>query len=282
MTKPITQEEASKTLRLWAMHGEAVLIAQSKQPVDWAPVQAFIKAVQPVLKLEQERLSDLLDKSKKILRPFDDPLRINLGAHRWLKSEREEAYSDWLGWIVEQIETSSLIFPVFGLQDKESSKLYPGAATAGREKSIPGTDSGRTDLELRFDENEAILVEVKNVDIDSIPKEQLKEQLEKYANALPKFKHRVLLAPSGQQASYAANFKLRRWQDVCMELRRIVPILCKDSRMIQAAMILAFVGAVEQNLLDFPGDLDRVLGNSQPVSSLIREHLKKATTGDFT
>ena len=250
------------------------MAAKNNRAVDWAPVQSLIDAVQPLLDLERERLKVLLEQSQRHLDPLNDPLQGDFGTHRWLKLDREETYSDWLAWIVEQIKTSDLIFPLFGLQNKEASVLPRGVATAGRENSIPGIESGRTDLELRFEGRETILVEVKTVDIDRIPKEELKKQLEKYAKALPKFKHRVLLAPSGQQTSYAAKFKFRRWQDVCVELRRIVPKLCRDKHMIQAAMLLAFVGSVEQNILHFPGDLAQRIEDHIPVSSSISNHLE--------
>jgi hypothetical protein len=40
---------------------------------------------------------------------------VDFGVHRWLRASREEAYSDWLEWIVRQLETGPDVFSFFGL-----------------------------------------------------------------------------------------------------------------------------------------------------------------------
>src|SRR5450759_4268879 len=45
------------------------------------------------------------------------------------------------------------------------------------------------------------------------------------------------------------RFRPRLWSDACIELRLIAARLCMRSENLRAAMILAFVAAVEQNLL---------------------------------
>ncbi len=47
------------------------------------------------------------------------------------------------------------------------------------------------------------------------------------------------------------------WTKVCIELRRVSGILCQENRVMSAAMILAFVAAVEQNLLGYSAELVR-------------------------
>jgi len=37
--------------------------------------------------------------------------------HRWLADDREESYSDWLAWVIEQIKMPELVFRVFGVFD---------------------------------------------------------------------------------------------------------------------------------------------------------------------
>ena len=51
------------------------------------------------------------------------------------------------------------------------------------------------------------------------------------------------------------------WREFCLRLRKIVPSIIKTRGTVSAGMVLAFVGAIEQNLLGLP---------SQPLESVRR------------
>src|SRR5262249_4355715 len=77
------------------------------------------------------------------------------------------------------------------------------------------------------------------------------DQLHDQSNYGADFVRRFLLAPSGEEKSVPAGFNLVLWRDICLRLRGIVPSTCRENISI-AAMIVAFVGAVEQNVLQLP------------------------------
>ena len=273
MTKLVPYEKAAKTLRHWAPLEKTVDLAKNKHAIDWTPVQSLIDAVQPLLELEREHLRALLEKSKRRLDPLDDPLRVDFGAHRWLKSEREEAYSDWLAWIVEQMETSERIFRLFGVKDLELQNRCTGPVIVKREESVSkGHEghSGRIDLIVSFGSRKTLVIEVKMRDADSADTGKQKG----YSQSLLSIKRRVLIATAGEHDQYPGGFYLRKWKDVCLELRRIVLKLLEEEKRIQSAMILAFIGAVEQNILGFPRNLAQRIEDHIPVSSSISDHLE--------
>lgn len=74
--------------------------------------------MQPKLRLEAERLRRVLRESNRRLRPLFDPLNSDFGLLRWLASGREEAYSDWLEWILEQISPRETCRIVLGAEDR--------------------------------------------------------------------------------------------------------------------------------------------------------------------
>jgi len=64
-------------------------------------------------------LQELLRLSNDAFVPLADPLAIDFGAHRWLSSGREEAYSDWLEWVLKQSGNARQILRLLGVQDED-------------------------------------------------------------------------------------------------------------------------------------------------------------------
>lgn len=249
--------------------------------MNWVPVQRMISSFVPVSALEAERLQDVLNESGQFLHPFKDPLLIDFGAHRWLSSAREESYSDWLAWILTQLQSPKLVFSV--LLEKYDANLQQRCKqrlTVHRELGLVDEDGfrRRTDLELMYGREKAILVEVKKGDASHIDLEQLRVQL----RHKPGFGHYVLLAGHGEHRQYADGFQLRTWNEVCVALRRIVAIP-ELKGTVEGAMILAFVGAVEQNLLGYPGNFSERFARGELISVSLRQrieaHLKSAING---
>jgi hypothetical protein len=63
-----------------------------------------------------------------------------------------------------------------------------------------------------------------------------------------RFKHYVILVLDAKDEMYF-GFKPRLWSDVCIGFRVAAARLCRRGELLRAAMILAYVGAVEQNML---------------------------------
>src|SRR5436309_14432176 len=126
----------------------------------------------------------------------------------------------------------------------------------------------RTDLLIHFGDIRGIVVEVKKGTAGEI-KRQLRGQEKRW----PRYKHYILLCTRGTVK--VRPWAVRPWKDVCIGLRRIARTLAKQN-VIQAALVLAFVGAVEQNLLGFPGMLRDSLTRRRNFPSAVADHIEES------
>ena len=183
---------------------------------------------------------------------MEDPFDIDLGLHRWLKDEREEAYSDWLEWVVRQMPGPKQVFELFNL-DPPKAVLECHEWEVQRECCVPHghpDQEGRLDLVIRIGDTAIIVVEVKKGDAEGADTAKhagynlwIDEQ--NYPH-----KYAVLLAVSAEEEVYE-NFSFCSWATVCVEMRRLAIDICINGRVMVAAMVLAFVAAVEQSILGF-------------------------------
>ncbi len=208
------------------------------------------------------RLQQLLDRSHDALRPLDDPLQVDFGLHRWLSEDREESYSDWLHWILAQLKNPELVFEVLGIDQPATVSRCSGLPfSVTREEVI---QQGRLDLVVRYGTEALVLIEVKV----SSAEDSDTEKNEGYSLWLRQqcynFRHSILICTDAQQPDYR-GFVPVRWAEVCVNLRRMIPKLLVRGRAVLSAMILAFVGAIEQNLLAFPH-----LGSEQRPAALLQ------------
>ena len=234
-------------LHTWALLGADLRASQSQPSADWSAAKRMIVAVRPLMKAEAEHLKGLLDKSREKLKPLGEPFDLDLGLHRWLNAEREEAYSDWLQWVVGQASTPARIFGLFGLKVPEN--VLPDAKLETK-REVPvakghADQGGRLDLVIYHHGQAAMVVEVKKGDADTADTGKQLGYRECYPHATL-----VLLAVSAEQEDYE-GFQPCTWANVCIEMRLLAMELFKENRMMAAAMVLAFVAAVEQNLLGF-------------------------------
>jgi hypothetical protein len=191
------------------------------------------------------------------------------------------AYSDWLAWIVDQLGRAEVVFPLFGLERMEpKAKIHSEALKAERESDIA---KGRLDLCIMRGKAPLAIVEVKlgtaeQADLGSLRlyKNWLEKKLQRPASG-----RLVLLALDGDKAEYK-GFRLLKWSELCVRLRRVSSRLVMDKKVTLAAMVLAFVGAVEQNLIKFSYDLImRTLEKKNPtISSIIPDYLTEFTEGE--
>jgi hypothetical protein len=218
---------------------------------DWNAVRRLVDALQPRLAAEADRLRTVLDESNKRLTPFKDPLLVDFGTHRWLKSEREEAYSDWLQWVLQRLKTPSRVFGVLGITSAQKSDRSPVLV---REVRVPHGHSdreGRLDLLITCGDEALVYVEVKlgaAEDADTGKQQGYRKYLEQQTRVPVANRHAILLITDAAKPEYA-GFTPLRWSDVCVRLRRMVSVMVAENDLIVAGMTLAFVGAVEQNLL---------------------------------
>jgi hypothetical protein len=136
---------------------------------DWNAIERLVAAVRPKLAEEARRLQVLLTESRESLAPLEDPFDIDLGLHRWLDGEREEAYSDWLEWVVGQAKTPDRVFRLFSLPPPPCDTMDGQHLEVKRECCVPRGHvdrEGRLDLVVRFGDQAIIIVEVKTGDAE--------------------------------------------------------------------------------------------------------------------
>jgi len=244
---------------------------------DWGPVRRFLCAFEQLTHHEVARLVNLLEQCDARFHPLTDPLRLTMTDHRWFdpKRVREEDYSDWLCWLLAHLDFTEQILSVFALEgtDFGAAVRTRRAVSVGREECIRLLNGGkkRLDLVVRFDGGGILLVEVK---IQSLDQAGGRDSLPLYLKWLegqqpdPQFRGAVLLLQN--QESVPAGWTTRFWGDIALALRRLARGLrdaAKPAGLTRSAMMLAFTGAVEQNLLGLSGSTSgasEVTGRSLP------------------
>jgi hypothetical protein len=271
-------EKCPALLRTWASMGAALSTSRSRGVANWESVRRMIKAAGEKLAGDRERLRNLLTESRMRLAPLEDPFDIDFGLHRWLRAEREEAYSDWLDWVIRQMPGPRQVFELFGL-DPPEAVLECREWDVQRECCVPHghqDHEGRLDLVIRFGDKAIIVVEVKKGDAEGADTEKhcgyniwIEEQNCGHKRA-------VFLAASAEEEVYE-GFSYCSWATVCVEMRRLAISICREGRVTAAAIVLAFVAAVEQNLLGFPRRIVRDICEDRRVLFNVEvvDHLEK-------
>ena len=205
-------------------------------------------------------------------------MRLTLTDHRLFDPERvrEEDYSDWLCWLLARLDFTEQILSVFALEgtDFGAAVRTRRAVSVGREECIRVLNGGkkRLDLVVRFDGGSILLVEVK---IQSLDQAGGRDNLPLYLKWLegqqpdPQSRGAVLLLQN-QDESVPAGWTTRFWGDIALALRRLARGLrdAKPAGLMRSAMMLAYTGAVEQNLLGLSGSTS---GASVPQTTLYLE-----------
>jgi hypothetical protein len=243
--KPQVKPDDVEVLKKWAQFRRGYVPRRRLQR-DWNAVLRLIHAAQPCLDEEAEKLNNLFDDWSRRFGGLQDPLLTDLGVHRWLG--RETSYSDWLAWVLERLPTRSVL-DVLGVQppfDPNSA----GRVAVYREYPLDGRF---IDLLVHFDAQPqyAIGVEIKTWD------EQYEKQSDYFRSLQARYADPacVLIALREDLGKDVFGFSPRSWSKVAFVLREQIAEYVQGSatrNIIVAAMMLGFVAAVEQNLLELP------------------------------
>lgn len=270
MSEEVLLQKSASTLQRWSSYGRQFSI---QEVASWIPLRGMIEATAKLLSLEKEGFTDLLKKSSEKLAPLEDPLYVDLGAHRWLSDKREEHYSDWLQWVAEQLKEPELVFRLFKINISKDILAKCRACEVSIEREVPllkgyEGQTGRIDLFIRYPGAAIIAVEVKKTDAESADTEKQRGYIESLSSQYPEEKTEAILLITNSEESDSHGFTPLKWADVCLELRRIVPNLQPQGGLVAKAMILSFVGAVEQNLLGFSIYTHTSIFNSEAVNHI--------------
>ena len=229
-------------------------------PPDFTPVSRVVDAFRNLAQLETLHLQRLLIQSDQYLAPLSDPLRFHLWKNRWLdwQREREESYTDWFAWLLQEMGAAAAILKVFDLHDTEfGGQVRNAPPQVDREEPIR-TRSGerkRLDLTIRFGDAGILLVEVKVRPIEEVGgSDNLEVYLDWLRSQKAAAKHAVLLVPESIEPP-CDGWDVRGWGEVGLRLRAQAIALgnADPNNRLLAAMLLGFSGAVEQNVLGLDG-----------------------------
>ena len=224
-------------------------------PSSWGSADVLVRSANVVNKYAFEHLENAFANSDAELAPLSDPLRLNLGEHRWLSADREESYSDWLAWILQGMSSGTEILQLFTVAEEVNGDPIDSVGPIRREVS---SDDGRTDIEVPIGERGLLLIEVKVQN----PGAGLSSQLKRYRKKVDKLRlDKQLLVLLGTEAPEPSlnlfGFVFTSWEALCVRLRQHANRV-KKADLLRAAAILIFCGAVEQNLLGFSGGGRRI------------------------
>jgi hypothetical protein len=244
----------------------------------WAIVSAFVGNCRKVSQSEAAHLYRIYEASKRRLFPLSDPLDVRFHLHRQLSASREEVYSDWLQWVLTQIAgfDAQLIGQILGSSRWRRFVNPHDALAVNREVPVAHGHEGQTgrmDLVISRGDLWLAVIEVKTRSYSNADMAKHKG----YGASIPGSSlsaERIFISvdPPGVDSG---DFRFLSWSDICVAIRRTAPALLTAGDALTTAMILAFVGAVEQNLLGFRSP-------DVPEMSIVRvprmvEHLTRAT-----
>ncbi len=235
----------TEALQIWSrLHRNA----ERKSP-SWDSAHLLVRSAMVLNDYALAHLQEALASSNAKLAPLGEPLRLNLGKHRWLSADREESYSDWLAWILQGMSGSAEILPLFALDHEDHEEASGPIGIIRREV---WSKYGRTDIEVPLGKRDFMLIEVKVRNTGSEVSSQLKRYAEMFAVRHVERPILILLGTEAPELSpdLFFGFTFTGWETLCQRLRQYANRV-KESESLRAAAILIFCGAVEQNLLGF-------------------------------
>ena len=225
-------------------------------PSDWQPAMDLLASAKAVDEKDRTLLKDLLNQSNRSFSPLADPLNVDFDTHRWLAAEREEAYSDWLAWLLEQIGDARQLLTLFDINDE---RIVQSCASEkfGVRREVVIKDGRRLDVVINLGNDPFLLIECKTKWFDE---DAVRDQLDdygKWANDHQTLARRFFLAVETDGFVCPDKFEFLPWRQIALRVRALVREWihsCQehgtsDRSLILSAMALAFSGAVEQNLL---------------------------------
>ena len=219
-------------------------------PPMWIGAKKLIRNWEAMSQAESVRLLRMYEASKKRLSPLSDPLDVQFPLHRQLSSSREEVYSDWLQWVLKQVSDVRLIGRILGSSNMEQPANLQEQISVDREVPVKyghTNQTGRLDLVVKQGHHWLAVIEIKTRAYDET---DLKKQ-EGYRKSINSIETELIFLSVNPPVSDLFGFRFLSWADVCVTLRGMAPHLLKQEQVLGTALILAFVGAVEQNLLGF-------------------------------
>lgn len=278
----LTEQQMADVMRRWSGLGSTLPKYERLSCTTWDRAHCMTQAFWHWSGTERVRFKSLLEESNRRLSPLGEPLLLDFGAHRWLQGDREEAYSDWLAWIINglMMRDPEAVLSLFGIAHDEDMI----AACRGRRFAINREvrildGARRLDLVIRDNVNTLIVVEVKVTGADDAETAKQKHYLDWMKSQKETRQYPILLATEAVEKEYE-KFQFVSWPRLCIGLRKMAQGTNAGDNRVLTAMVLAFVGAVEQNLLRFPSPDAPV--HSNPLWSEAASHIERSLKGGLS
>src|SRR6266516_1714749 len=188
------------------------LVHSLESKVSWTGCHRLVRVARVFAEKKCAHLNEILKASNDELAPLHDPLQMELGLHRWLAGDREEAYSDWLQWILKELATPERIaWLLYRSAIPQELLKVTERCTVDREVWVPKGHANRTgklDIVVRFGSDAIIVIEVKVVgaeSADTLKQAGYSAWLQKERSA---WKDAVLIASSGEALKDYEKFRL--------------------------------------------------------------------------
>lgn len=274
----------SKILNEWADLYERLPRTLAPQ-VEWIDAATFSRTyVDSYLPAMCIAAREVLSESNELMRPLEDPFLTDFASNLQLANKREEVYSDWLAWILREISDLTQICKVFGLPDSRVCDYVGKPLRVRREYGVAhghAGHTGRLDIVVVCGGDIVVVVEMKLI---SSREADTAKQIgySKSLNAQsPTAIYKVLVANDRGESRASGNFQVIPLGRLCRGLRGLVAKLVRQERIVLSALILGFVGAVEQNLMGLSAQGLKPIyqGQSVPFEAKTIEYLKSTVEG---
>ena len=244
--------DGSLRLKEWGDLGRGLPSKEkSRVPVSWESCRRLINSAEALVGPKVSKLQDLIRKSEARL-SLQEPLTLRFDRHRWLASDREEAYSDWLALVLTELGAQFIKPLLYGNEIPPTLSDAQGDFTVDREFWVPNGHEGhggRLDLAITFDSGQVLVIEVKVVGAEAADTEKQKGYVH-WLKRQEKPVKPILIAIDGSSEYH--GFRTLKWEDFCKRARFLLPKVIHRRGVVVASLLAAFVGAVEVNLLRFP------------------------------
>lgn len=216
--------------------------------VGWTGALALIDALKAMDAPLRGRLRAAFDRHDAALKEVDgDPLREEWTKFRPLRLSREEDWSDWLAWLVENSKSNWFAELLFG---SEAEAWVRTSVT--REERL---DPYRVDVRIEWRNTNAgvrpasTVIEVKTGDRQF---GKTKFAAEAHHRAFPEAqcKDWILVPPEDREACAVPGVQTLTWDKVALALRR--SLRNRSESISWRVWARTFLGAIEQSLLGFP------------------------------
>jgi hypothetical protein len=256
------------TIRRWARLG-ANLRYRPPSIRFRASFAGLITAVSALRNAEHAEVAELIKRSDERLKPLGEPLARRIGLNRWLVRAREEAYSDWLKWLFEEMNAEELIKvlgirelctvtrPQLPIEEILTKERAHDAVRVARENVVEEGhegQQGRIDLSLELGTWGLVIVEVKKGNADSADTKKQEGYRKSIEKQFPETPKAFFLLASTSSQPITHDFRFQPYEVFCRNLRRLAIKWIDSQRHLAAAITLTITAAIETNLLGYALD----------------------------